>query len=212
MAQHEASGSGPAVDPYEGLLLELASDARSVVAEAKARFDAAMAKSDALDDSDVTKAAGIVRDKAKAEETRLNGARARLAQASADLSAISVTRFGAARQTGAGNSVKPRLDPGEARSKLLKRKLSAPKDGWKDAKGVTLNVFTDRHTLYQHVSNIFWQLRVQLREEASLAPDQSNAPERAKGVKRVNLPNPDDYTRRSSRRCQSARPWSSKHR
>ena len=50
MAQQGASGSGHAVDPKEGLLLELASDARSVVAEAKARFDAPMAKSDALDD------------------------------------------------------------------------------------------------------------------------------------------------------------------
>ena len=89
MAQQGASGSRTAVDQQEGLLLELdGMDARSVVAEAKARFDASMAKSDALDDSDVTKAAGIVRGKAKMEETRLNGARARLAQASADLSAI----------------------------------------------------------------------------------------------------------------------------
>ncbi len=160
MAQQGASDSGHAVDPQEGMLLELASDARSVVAEAKARFDAAMAKSDALDDSDVTKAAGIIKDKAKVEETRLNGARARLGQASADLSAISVTGFGAARQTVVGSSVKPRLDSGEASSKLMKRKLHAPKDGWKDAKGVTLNVVTDRHTLYQHLSNILWQLRV----------------------------------------------------
>jgi hypothetical protein len=137
------------------MILDLASDARSVVAEAKARFDASMAKFDALDDYDVTKAAGIVMDKAKVEETRLNGACARLAQASANLSAISMARFGAARHTGARSSVKPRLDSGEAGSKLLKRKLPAPKDGWKDAKGVTLNVFTDRHTLYQHMSNIF---------------------------------------------------------
>ena len=47
--------------------------------------------------------------------------------------------------------------------------------------------------MYQHLSNIFWQLRVQLREEASLAPDQSNAAERAEGVRRANLPDPDDY-------------------
>jgi len=124
MAQQGASGSGPVADPQEGLLLELASDARSVVAEAKARFDAAMAKSDALDDSDVTKAAGIVRDKAKAEETRLNGARARLAQASADLSAISVARFGAARQL--PSSSKPKLQEDKESNKLLKRKLPAP--------------------------------------------------------------------------------------
>jgi hypothetical protein len=52
------------------------------------------------------------------------------------------------------------MDAGEAGSKLQKRKLHAPKDGWKDAKCVTLNVFTDMHCLYHHLSNIFWQLRV----------------------------------------------------
>jgi hypothetical protein len=67
MAQQGASGSGQAVDPQEVLLLDLASDARSVVAEAKAHFDAAMAKSDALDDADVSKVASIVRDMAKIE-------------------------------------------------------------------------------------------------------------------------------------------------
>ena len=114
-----------------------------------------MAKLDALDDSDVTKVTGIVRDIAKVKEARLNGARARLEQASADLCAISVPRFGADRQTGSGSSSKPRLDAGEARSKLLKRKLPSPKDGRKDAKGVTLNVFTDRHCLYQHMRFFF---------------------------------------------------------
>ena len=47
--------------------------------------------------SDAPKGAELTRDKAKVEEARLNGARARLAQASADLFAISVARFGAAR-------------------------------------------------------------------------------------------------------------------
>ncbi len=142
------------MDPHEGLLFDLASDARSVVAEAKARFDATMVKSDAMDDADVSKVSRIIRDMAKVEEARLNGASAWLAQASADISAISVAKFGAARQTGFGSSPKPRLDTGEAGSKLLKRKLHAPKDGWKDAEGVTLTVFTHRHCLYQHVSNI----------------------------------------------------------
>ncbi len=130
-----------------------------------------MVKSDAMDDADASKVARIIRDKAKVEEARLNGARARLAHASTDLSAISVARFGAARQTGYGSNFRPRLDAGEAGSKLLKRKLPAPKDGWKDAKGVTMTVFTDRHCLYRHLSNIFWQMRVQLRDEANLAPD-----------------------------------------
>jgi len=51
------SSSGPAVNQPEGLLLDLASDARCVVVEAKARLDASMAKSDALDDVDVSKVA-----------------------------------------------------------------------------------------------------------------------------------------------------------
>jgi len=61
------------------------------------------------------------------EEARLNGARARLAQVSADLSPISVARFGASRQPG---SLKPKQqDAGEGSNKLLNRKLHAPMDG-----------------------------------------------------------------------------------
>ena len=146
MAHQGARDSGHAVDPHKGLLLELASEARSVVAEAKARFDAAMAKSDALDDSDITKATRIVMDKAKVEETRLNSTRDKLEQASADLSAISVARFGAARQP--VSSSKPKLQDDKKSNKLLKRKLLALMDGWKDPKGVTLRVFTDRYSLY----------------------------------------------------------------
>ena len=120
MAHQGASGSGLAVDPQEGLLMDLASDARSAVAEAKARFDAATAKADALDDADVSKVANVVKDKAKVEEARLNGARAMLSQASADLSAIAVARFGPARQHASGSSSKAKQpDPGEAGSKLL---------------------------------------------------------------------------------------------
>ncbi len=130
MAQQGASAAGPSPDPQEGLLLELASDARSAVAEAKARFDAAMAKADAMNDANDTKAAGITRDMTKVEEARLNGARARLAKASADLSAISVARFGAVRQTAGGSSSKSKLaEEGEGKRKFLKRKLPAPKDG-----------------------------------------------------------------------------------
>ncbi len=144
MAQQGASGSGQAVDPQEVLLLDLASDALSVVAEAKARFDGAMAKSDALDDADISKVAGIVMDRAKVEEARLIGARARLEQASANLSAISVARFGAVRQIAGCSSSKSKLtEEGEGKSKFLKRKLPPPKDGWKDAKVVTLLVYLD---------------------------------------------------------------------
>ncbi len=95
-------------------------------------------------------------DMAKVEEARLNGARARLAQALADLSAISVARFGAVRQTVGGSSSKSKLtEEGEGKSKFMKWKLPVPKYGWKDAKGVTLLVCLDRFKLFQHLSNIF---------------------------------------------------------
>ena len=96
------------------MILELASDARSGVAEARAHFGATMAKSDALDDANVSKEARMVKDKAKGKKARLNGARARLAHVFADLSLISVTRFGAARQTGSRSISKPRLDAGKS--------------------------------------------------------------------------------------------------
>jgi hypothetical protein len=134
-------------------------DARSVVVEANARFDAAMTKSDPQDDAGISKSAGISKDNAKMEETRLNGARAKLVQATSDMSAISVgaTRFGAARQP--GRSKPKQQDGGEGISNLRKRKLHAPKNGWKDPKGVTMHFFTGRFCLYQHASNIFWKLR-----------------------------------------------------
>ena len=146
----------------------MASDARSVVAKAKARFDATMAKSDAYDDADVSKVSGIIRDMAKVEEARLNGARARLAKASADLSAISVAKFGSCRQP---NIAKPKLQDDRESIKLMKRKLPPPMDKWTNPKGVTLRVFTDRYNLYQHVANLYWKLREYLRDEVNLAPD-----------------------------------------
>ena len=35
-----------------------------------------------------------------------------------------------------------------------------------------------------------------VREQAAVAPDASNAAERAHGVRRANLPDPDDYADR----------------
>ena len=124
---------------------------------------------------------------AKVEEARLNGARARLVHASADLSAISVARFGNSRQP---SNVKPKPQDYKESSKLMKRKMLALVDGWKDPKGVTLRVFTDRYSMYQHVANIFWKLREQLRDEANLALDGFNEAESQEGVKRTNLPEP----------------------
>ena len=105
-----------------------------------------MAKFDALEDADVSKVSRIIRDKAKVEEVCLNVARARLAHASADLSAIVVARFGSSRQP--ASSAKPKLQDDKKSSKFMKRKMLALMDGWKDPKGVTLRVFTYRYSLY----------------------------------------------------------------
>ncbi len=107
--------------------MKFTSDARSAVAEAKARFDATMAKSDALDDADATKGADVTKNKVKTEEARLN-ARARLVQASANLYEMYVASFGAARQSASVSGSKPnQLDVGNGGRKLLKRKMPAPK-------------------------------------------------------------------------------------
>jgi hypothetical protein len=74
--------------------------------------------------------------------------------------------------------LKPKLQDDKESIKLMKRKLPAPMDGWKDPKGVTLRVFTDRYSMYQHVANISWKLREQLRDEANLAPDGFNEAKR----------------------------------
>ncbi len=62
MTHQGVNSFGPAVDPQEGLPFELSSDARSAVAEAKARFDVAMEKSDARDDPDASKGARLTND------------------------------------------------------------------------------------------------------------------------------------------------------
>ncbi len=108
-------------------------------------MEAIQAKSDALDDVDATKGSRVIREKTKVEEARLYGSRTRLAQASADLASIFVARFGIARQPNTGIIIRyPQADTVEADNKLRKRKLPAPRDGWKDAKGVTISDFSDR--------------------------------------------------------------------
>ena len=56
-----------------------------------------------------------------------------------------------------------------------------------------MRVFAYKDFLYQHVSNIFLKLREQLRDEANLAPDGLIEAEKTEGVRRANLPDPDDY-------------------
>ncbi len=50
----------------------------------------------------------------------------------------------------------------------------------------------DRHLLHQHLLGICWKLRGVLRNKAVQSPMSSNAVERAPGVKRANLPSPED--------------------
>ena len=40
-------------------------------------------------------------------------------------------------------------------NRILKRKLPSPKDGWKDVKGMTIQMYSDRNTLYQQLYDIF---------------------------------------------------------
>ena len=115
-----------------------------------------MAQLGTLDNADALKSARLARGKANVEEAHLKGARVMVAQASTDLSEISVARFGAARQLINGIKSKAKQhDVGEGGKKLPKRKLPAPMDSWKDPKGVTMHVFTDRHCIYRHEANIF---------------------------------------------------------
>jgi hypothetical protein len=54
-------------------------------------------------------------------------------------------------------------------------------------------MYSDRNTLYQKLFDIFWKLRTMVRDLATTAPDASNVPERALGVRRANLLDPGNY-------------------
>jgi hypothetical protein len=72
----------------------LISDERVFVATVKARFSAALDKSDSLADDNTSEGAARIWDKASVEEARLNNARQRLAAATENLRAFSVAKFG----------------------------------------------------------------------------------------------------------------------
>jgi hypothetical protein len=40
---------------------------------------------------------------------------------------------------------------------------------------------------------MLWKLRGMIRDRSNMTPDESNIAERTEGVKRANLPNPNDY-------------------
>jgi hypothetical protein len=181
------------------LLSELFADERKSVADASTRFEAALRKSDKLKEDDASAAAKVVRDMVNVEETRLAAARGRLAAARDSLTAYSLAKLGAGPQAATVLAV-PKVDEDDAAEKqekkdkkLLKRKLPAPKDGWLDKKGIILHTFRDRHCLFQHLTDMFFKLRDLLRDQAEAAPTAHNEAERSKGVRRANLPDPEDY-------------------
>ena len=93
MAQAGTSAAG-AVDLQLNLLTESCVDEKKSVADASARFEAALGKSDKLKDDDATPVAKVVRDMASVEEARLNGARVRLNAAADRLTAYSLAKLG----------------------------------------------------------------------------------------------------------------------
>ena len=198
MAQAGTSAAG-AMDLQLNLLTESCVDERKSVADASARFEAALKKSDKLKEDDATLVAKVIRDMASVEEARLNGARVRLNAAVDRLTVYSLAKLGSAPRA-AGTHPAVTKDEDEAaeklekkEKKLLKRKLPAPKDGWLDKKGIILHTFRDRHRLFQYLTDMFFKLRDILREQAVAAPTALNEAERSKGVRRANLPDPEDY-------------------
>ena len=76
---------------------------------------------------------------------------------------------------------------------ILKRKLSSPKDGRKDIKGLTIQMFFRQKYYVPTIVRHFPEAAHHGEIQGAAAPDASNMSERALGVKRANLPVPDDY-------------------
>ncbi len=122
------------------------------MAAALARFEAALVKIDALGDDDVSAGGKRIREKTLAEEARLVAARAELKVAWNSLVAYGIAVHGASAPL-PGPASSNKLDDEDALEKkenmMLKRKLPSPKDGWKDVKGMTIQLYSDKNTLYQ---------------------------------------------------------------
>ena len=61
---------------------------------------------------------------------------------------------------------------------------------------MNIELYSDMNTSYHQLYDIFWKLRTMVRDQATTAPDASNAPKRALGVRRANLLDLDDYADR----------------
>ena len=136
---HLAAGAAGIADPQVVAMIQGIGDERVAVAAATTRFDAAAAKSYALADDDNSAGAKRAKEAAKDEDARLQAASVRLENARETF-----TKFGSSKISGprAPAGTTAILDPGDeldheekASSRVVKRKLVAPKHGWVDAAG-----------------------------------------------------------------------------
>jgi len=193
-----AAGAVGAADPQIVAPIQGISDERVAVVAATIRFVAATAKSDALADDGNTARAKKAREAARDEDARLQTASVRLENARETLA-----NYGSAKIIGLGapTGTTALLDAGDeldqekkASSRVVKRKLVAPKHGWLDAAGKVHQRTFDRNLLLQNAMDIYWKLRKAVREQAEAALDEFNKAERAP-VRRRNLPYPEKLKR-----------------
>ncbi len=92
---HQAAGAAGPANPQAVALIEGVADERVTVAASLARFEAALVKSDALGDDDVSAGAKRTREKTLSEEARLVTARGGLKAARNALAAYGIAVHGA---------------------------------------------------------------------------------------------------------------------
>ncbi len=128
------------------------------MATATTRFAAATTKSDALADDDNTARAKRARETAKDEDARLQAASVRLENARETLAKYGIVKIiglGAPTRTTALLDAGDELDQEEkASSRVVKRKLVAPKHGWLDAECKVHQRNFDRNSLLQNAIDI----------------------------------------------------------
>ncbi len=149
-----AVGAAGAANLQVVALIEGISDERVVVEAATTRFAAAAAKSDALADDDNTVGAKRAKESARENDARLQAASARLGNARETLA-----KYGSVKIIGPGApaGTTAALDEGDelnqeekASSRVVKRKLVAPKHEWLDAAGKVHQRNFDRNLLLQN--------------------------------------------------------------
>ena len=131
-------------------LLQGINDERVAVASAKARFAATAAKSDVLEDNDVSAPSKRTRESTRDEDARLQAAYAKLEKVRETLTAFGASIF--AGPTASSPLLTATLDAGDeanleekASLRTVKRKLVNPKYGWLDVQGKVHHRNSDRH-------------------------------------------------------------------